>query len=214
MMRIDMKNFNDSLLPLMSCPHVSNRTQKELIRSKLHLCCNATGLLYLTKKNTAVNQTITYETSNSVYKVGAALHKMLPEDFPWSSRGHLGRCTVVGNGGILKNSNCGREIDSADFVIRLNLAPINDSDVGLKADLVTINPSQLSADYSNMDVNPGPLVQRKLSRNPQLLKKKEHLGIEDYEVLKSTALPAPSSAMVKTAKAKGQLLAAPLISPP
>ncbi|RXN16570.1 LINE-1 type transposase domain-containing 1 [Labeo rohita] len=38
--------------------------------------------------------------------------------------------------------------------------------------------------------------------------------IEDYEVLKSTALPAPSSAMVKTAKAKGQLLAAPLISPP
>ncbi|KAI2650049.1 Alpha-2,8-sialyltransferase 8E [Labeo rohita] len=132
MMRIDMKNYTDSLSPLMSCPHVSNRTQKELIRSKLHLCCNATGLLYLTKKNTAVNQTITYETSNSVYKVGAALHKMLPEDFPWSSRGHLGRCAVVGNGGILKNSSCGREIDSADFIIS----------------------------YSNMDVNPGPLVQR------------------------------------------------------
>ncbi|KAL1249460.1 hypothetical protein QQF64_020465 [Cirrhinus molitorella] len=41
-----------------------------------------------------------------------------------------------------------------------NLAPINDSDVGLKTDLVTINPSQLSVDYKNMDVNPGPLVQR------------------------------------------------------
>uniref|UniRef100_A0A671NGC2 ST8 alpha-N-acetyl-neuraminide alpha-2,8-sialyltransferase 6 n=1 Tax=Sinocyclocheilus anshuiensis TaxID=1608454 RepID=A0A671NGC2_9TELE len=118
----------------------------------LCFCCNATNLLYLTKKNTAVNQSITYETSNRVYKVGAALHKMLPEDFPWSSRGHLVRCAVVGNGGILKNSSCGREIDSADFVIRLNLAPVNGSDVGVKTDLVTINPSQ------NMAVNPGPLV--------------------------------------------------------
>ncbi|KAL1249446.1 hypothetical protein QQF64_020451 [Cirrhinus molitorella] len=45
-------------------------------------------------------------------------------------------------------------------LIRSNLAPINDSDVGLKTDLVTINPSQLSVDYKNMDVNPGPLVQR------------------------------------------------------
>ncbi len=32
------------------------------------------------------------------------------------------------------------------YFFRLNLAPINDSDVGLKTDLVTINPSQLSAE--------------------------------------------------------------------
>uniref|UniRef100_A0A671SFQ8 ST8 alpha-N-acetyl-neuraminide alpha-2,8-sialyltransferase 7.1 n=1 Tax=Sinocyclocheilus anshuiensis TaxID=1608454 RepID=A0A671SFQ8_9TELE len=64
------------------------------------------------------------------------------QDFPWSGR-RLGRCAVVGSGGILKNSSCGREIDSADFVIRFNLASINDSDVGLKTDLVTINPSQI-----------------------------------------------------------------------
>ncbi|XP_052449285.1 alpha-2,8-sialyltransferase 8E isoform X1 [Carassius gibelio] len=155
---IDMTNVTGPLSAFMSCPHVSNRTQKELNRLRLRFCCNATDLLYLTKKNTAVNQSIPYETSKRVYKVGAALHKMLPEDFPWSSRGHLGRCAVVGNGGILKNSSCGREIDSADFVIRLNLAPINDSDVGVKTDLVTINPSQLSA--KNMAVNPDPLVQR------------------------------------------------------
>uniref|UniRef100_A0A672M1H1 Alpha-2,8-sialyltransferase 8E-like n=1 Tax=Sinocyclocheilus grahami TaxID=75366 RepID=A0A672M1H1_SINGR len=97
------------------------------LKLRLRFCCNATDLLYLTKKNTAVNQSITYETSNRVYK-----------DFPWSSRGHLGRCAVVGNGGILKNSSCGREIDSADFVIRYIL-----SDVGVKTDLVTINPSLL-----------------------------------------------------------------------
>ncbi|XP_016343833.1 alpha-2,8-sialyltransferase 8E-like [Sinocyclocheilus anshuiensis] len=155
---IDMTNVTGYLSAFMSCPHVSNRTQKEQHRLRLCFCCNATNLLYLTKKNTAVNQSITYETSNRVYKVGAALHKMLPEDFPWSSRGHLVRCAVVGNGGILKNSSCGREIDSADFVIRLNLAPVNGSDVGVKTDLVTINPSQLSADFRNMAVNPGPLV--------------------------------------------------------
>uniref|UniRef100_A0A8C1UPR6 Uncharacterized protein n=1 Tax=Cyprinus carpio TaxID=7962 RepID=A0A8C1UPR6_CYPCA len=157
---IDMMNVIGNLSAFMSCLHVSNRTQKELNRLRLRFCCNGTDLLYLTKKNTAVNQSIAYETSNRVYKVGAALHKMLPEDFPWSRRGHLGRCAVVGNGGILKNSSCGREIDSADFIIRFNLAPINDSDVGVKTDLVTINPSQLSADYRNMAENPDPLVRR------------------------------------------------------
>ncbi|XP_043080170.1 alpha-2,8-sialyltransferase 8E-like [Puntigrus tetrazona] len=155
---IDVMNVTRYLSALMSCPHVSNKTKKDLNRLMLRLCCNATDSLYLTKKNTALNQSITYETSNRVYKVEAALHKILPEDFLWSSRGHLGRCAVVGNGGILKNSSCGREIDSADFVIRLNLAPINDSDVGLKSDLVTVNPSQLSAE--NMAANPGPLVGR------------------------------------------------------
>uniref|UniRef100_A0A8C2CHH0 ST8 alpha-N-acetyl-neuraminide alpha-2,8-sialyltransferase 7.1 n=1 Tax=Cyprinus carpio TaxID=7962 RepID=A0A8C2CHH0_CYPCA len=98
----------------------------------MQIYCNATGSLLLTKRNTAVNQTIPYETSKiKTYT-----------DFPWSGR-RLGRCAVVGSGGILKNSSCGREIDSADFVIRFNSAYINDSDVGLKTDLITINPSQI-----------------------------------------------------------------------
>ncbi|XP_067303064.1 alpha-2,8-sialyltransferase 8E-like [Pseudorasbora parva] len=156
----DLKNLTGDLSAFMSCPHVANRTKKELNRSILRSCCNATGFLYMTKQNTAVNQSITYETSNRIYKVGAALHKMLPEDFPWNSYGHLGRCAVVGSGGILKTSSCGRAIDSADFVIRFNLAPINGSDVGVKTDLVTINPSQLLADYKTMTTSPGPLVQR------------------------------------------------------
>uniref|UniRef100_A0A671SEI9 ST8 alpha-N-acetyl-neuraminide alpha-2,8-sialyltransferase 7.1 n=1 Tax=Sinocyclocheilus anshuiensis TaxID=1608454 RepID=A0A671SEI9_9TELE len=63
-------------------------------------------------------------------------------------------------GGILKNSSCGREIDSADFVIRFNLASINDSDVGLKTDLVTINPSQIQREYKDLEKKLNPLVKR------------------------------------------------------
>ncbi|XP_051517564.1 alpha-2,8-sialyltransferase 8F-like isoform X1 [Myxocyprinus asiaticus] len=155
---INITSFTQDLSDLMSCPYKSNTTEQELNRIRLKLCCNATGSLYLTKHNTAVNQKIPYETSIiHTYRVDAALHTLLPEDFPWSGRG-LGQCAVVGSGGILKNSSCGCEIDSADFVIRFNLAPVNDSDVGLKTDLITINPSQIRA--GNLQKIPGLFAER------------------------------------------------------
>ncbi|XP_052449901.1 alpha-2,8-sialyltransferase 8E isoform X7 [Carassius gibelio] len=157
---IKLKSFTQELSDLMSCPYRANTTERELNRMRLQFCCNATGLLFLTKHNTAINQTIPYETSTTkTYKMNAAVHSMLPEDLPWSGR-RLGRCAVVGSGGILKNSSCGREIDSADFVIRFNLALINDSDVGLKTDLITINPTQIQREYKNLVQDPDPLVER------------------------------------------------------
>ncbi|XP_070564084.1 uncharacterized protein [Ptychodera flava] len=50
-------------------------------------------------------------------------------------------CALVGNGGILKNSNCGKRIDSHDFVMRVNLAEITgfEEDVGGRTDLTAIN---------------------------------------------------------------------------
>ncbi|XP_056089269.1 alpha-2,8-sialyltransferase 8E isoform X1 [Rhinichthys klamathensis goyatoka] len=155
---IELKSFTQELSDYMSCPYKSNQTERELNRIQLQFCCNATGSFILTQRNTAINQSIPYETSKTkTYKMNAALHRMLPEDFPWSGR-RLGRCAVVGSGGILKNSSCGHEIDNADFVIRFNLATVNDSDVGLKTDLITINPSQLR--YKNLQKNPDPLVER------------------------------------------------------
>ncbi|XP_073678898.1 alpha-2,8-sialyltransferase 8F-like [Garra rufa] len=158
--RLNMKRFTQEVDDFLNCPYKPNAIEQEINRMRLQFCCNATGSLFLTKRNTAVNQTIPYETSiKSTYKMNPAIHSMLPEDFPWSSR-RLGRCAVVGSGGILKNSSCGREIDSADFVIRFNLAYINDSDVGLKTDLITINPTQIQREYKNMEKNPDPFVER------------------------------------------------------
>ncbi|XP_072043429.1 CMP-N-acetylneuraminate-poly-alpha-2,8-sialyltransferase-like [Amphiura filiformis] len=50
-------------------------------------------------------------------------------------------CAVVGNSGILLNSNCGRDIDAHDFVIRANLKPIQNytRDVGTKCNLTAFN---------------------------------------------------------------------------
>ncbi|XP_077081258.1 alpha-2,8-sialyltransferase 8F-like [Siphateles boraxobius] len=155
---IQLKRFTQELSDFMSCPYKSNKTERELNRIQLQFCCNATGSFILTQRNTAINQSIQYETSKTkTYTINAALHSMLPQDFPWAGQ-RLGRCAVVGSGGILKNSSCGREIDNADFVIRFNLATVNDSDVGLKTDLITINPSQLR--YNNLKKNPDQLVER------------------------------------------------------
>ncbi|ROL01472.1 Alpha-2,8-sialyltransferase 8F [Anabarilius grahami] len=155
---IELKSFTQELSDFMNCPYKSNQTERELNRIRLQFCCNATESFIVTKRNTAVNQTIPYETSTTkTYKMTAELHSMLPEDIPWSGQ-RLDRCAVVGSGGILKNSSCGREIDSADFVIRFNLAAVNDSDVGMKTDLITVNPSQIR--FKNLGTNPDPLLEK------------------------------------------------------
>ncbi|XP_071949833.1 CMP-N-acetylneuraminate-poly-alpha-2,8-sialyltransferase-like [Antedon mediterranea] len=58
-----------------------------------------------------------------------------------STIGKKDTCAVIGNSGILLSSSCGQEIDSHDFVMRSNLAPIKgfENDVGTKTDFASVN---------------------------------------------------------------------------
>ncbi|XP_072171849.1 alpha-2,8-sialyltransferase 8B-like [Diadema setosum] len=75
-------------------------------------------------------------------------------------------CAIVGNGGILSNSSCGDDIDGADLVLRMNLAPAGGEyarDVGSKTNLTTVNGEQsrlMSAcakvEYTNTSIDNVP----------------------------------------------------------
>ncbi|GCB74478.1 hypothetical protein scyTo_0003568 [Scyliorhinus torazame] len=49
------------------------------------------------------------------------LHSLLPDVSPMKNK-RFSTCAVVGNSGILLGSGCGKEIDSHEFVIRLDKA--------------------------------------------------------------------------------------------
>ncbi|XP_036404275.1 alpha-2,8-sialyltransferase 8F-like isoform X1 [Megalops cyprinoides] len=160
--KIDLKSISESVRELMSCPQKVNVTQRERYRLELKACCNASGDMILTQENTHLGQKIIYETDRKKTRlVDKSVFNMLPESIPWRNQSKFRHCSVVGNGGILKNSSCGAQIDSADFIIRMNLAPINNSvDVGVKTNLITINPSQIRVGYPNLKKSPEPLADR------------------------------------------------------
>ncbi|XP_078608315.1 alpha-N-acetylneuraminide alpha-2,8-sialyltransferase-like [Branchiostoma floridae x Branchiostoma japonicum] len=81
-------------------------------------------------------QTETAQIPDIVFGVLPRENSMKPAQFK--------SCSVVGNGGILADSRCGRQIDSSDFVFRSNFSPVGGEfagDVGSKTDFITINPS-------------------------------------------------------------------------
>ncbi|XP_072299936.1 alpha-2,8-sialyltransferase 8F-like [Eucyclogobius newberryi] len=82
------------------------------------------------------------------------------QNHPFSNR-RLDTCAVVGNGGILSNSGCGEAIDSAQFVIRCNMPPLEGNfskDVGTKSDIVTANPSIVVEKYGKLLKHRRPFV--------------------------------------------------------
>ncbi|XP_005994027.1 alpha-2,8-sialyltransferase 8B isoform X2 [Latimeria chalumnae] len=88
---------------------------------------------------------------DSTMNISQNLYKLLPRVSPLKNR-HFQNCAIVGNSGILLNSNCGREIDDHQFVIRCNLAPVQEyaSDVGTKTDFVTMNPSVIQRAFEDL----------------------------------------------------------------
>ncbi|XP_037623404.1 alpha-2,8-sialyltransferase 8B [Sebastes umbrosus] len=88
---------------------------------------------------------------HSTTNISENLYRLLPTVSPMKNQHHR-RCAIVGNSGILLNSSCGPDIDSHDFVIRCNLAPVEEysQDVGRRTNLVTMNPSVVQRAFQDL----------------------------------------------------------------
>ncbi|XP_061577872.1 alpha-2,8-sialyltransferase 8B [Cololabis saira] len=88
---------------------------------------------------------------HSTTNISENLYRLLPTVSPLKNQHHR-RCAIVGNSGILLNSSCGSEIDSHDFIIRCNLAPVEafSQDVGRLTSLVTMNPSVVQRAFQDL----------------------------------------------------------------
>ncbi|KAM4614852.1 CMP-N-acetylneuraminate-poly-alpha-2,8-sialyltransferase [Polymixia lowei] len=106
------------------------------------------------------------------FNVSHTLYSLLPDISPLKNR-RFKTCAVVGNSGVLLNSGCGKEIDSHDFVIRCNLAPLVGyaNDVGTRSNFTTMNPSVIQRVYGSLKNNTDTerLVHRLRMLNDSLL---------------------------------------------
>ncbi|XP_047425132.1 alpha-2,8-sialyltransferase 8E isoform X3 [Mugil cephalus] len=139
---------------LQVCKWEQNKEESSNFKMSLSRCCNAPSFLFTTKRNTPAGTKLRYEVDTSgILPITTEVFKMFPDDMPYSKLQYK-KCAVIGNGGIIKNSKCGKEIDSADFVFRCNIPPINEkysADVGTKTDLVTINPSIITERFQKLE---------------------------------------------------------------
>ncbi|XP_040275210.1 alpha-2,8-sialyltransferase 8F-like [Bufo bufo] len=125
-------------------------TKVSIEKLKFRSCCNASHMLIVSQQNTPLDQELQYETSSKYVKINENIFQMLPPTSPFTSK-PFNNCAVVGNGGILQNSSCGREIDKMDFVFRFNLPPMTIvDDIGTKSDFVSANPSILNNRFEKL----------------------------------------------------------------
>ncbi|XP_026508094.1 alpha-N-acetylneuraminide alpha-2,8-sialyltransferase [Terrapene carolina triunguis] len=130
----------------------SNQTAVTGFRKQLEDCCDPGQLFAMTKQNSPLGKNLWFdgEFLHSV-TIDNATYSLFPQATPFQLP--LKKCSVVGNGGILKKSGCGRQIDQADFVMRCNLPPLSSEytkDVGSKTQLVTANPSIIEKRFQNL----------------------------------------------------------------
>ncbi|KAM7012022.1 alpha-2,8-sialyltransferase 8F-like [Tautogolabrus adspersus] len=130
-------------------------------RSQLRSTCSGFDKAIITQANTPVGFTLVYDGEKKrSLQVSPEVFSTFTKEHPFSNN-TWDTCAVVGNGGILTDSNCGERIDSAQFVMRCNLPPVGNGyeDVGVKTDLVTANPSIFMGKYGSLMRRRRPFVE-------------------------------------------------------
>ncbi|XP_062403123.1 alpha-2,8-sialyltransferase 8B isoform X1 [Sardina pilchardus] len=129
-----------------------NRTLSNMIRKNILKFLDPEKDISILKGTLKPGDVIHYVFDRqSTMNVSENLYSLLPTASPMKNQHHK-RCAIVGNSGILLNSSCGSEIDSYDFVIRCNLAPVDEfsADVGHRTSLVTMNPSVVQRAFQDL----------------------------------------------------------------
>ncbi|XP_070534307.1 alpha-2,8-sialyltransferase 8E-like [Ptychodera flava] len=129
-----------------------NVKEAKKLRDLLEKECKMTEMFTVTQKNVELNGTIKFDAERrSQLNVTQEVYKRFPKEMPFK-KASFKKCSLVGNSGILLGSQCGKSIDSSDFVIRFNLARIQNyaNDTGTKTNLITCNPSILTVNYSSV----------------------------------------------------------------
>ncbi|XP_075998389.1 alpha-2,8-sialyltransferase 8B [Genypterus blacodes] len=129
-----------------------NRTLSKIIRKNVLKFLDPERDISILKGTFKLGDIIHYVFDrHSTTNISENLYRLLPTVSPMKNQHHR-TCAIVGNSGILLNSSCGPEIDSHDFVIRCNLAPVQEysQDVGLRTNLVTMNPSVVQRAFQDL----------------------------------------------------------------
>ncbi|XP_066282119.1 alpha-N-acetylneuraminide alpha-2,8-sialyltransferase-like isoform X2 [Branchiostoma lanceolatum] len=127
------------------------------IRESILENTNVTTHWYCSKDNMPLHSTFRFYDGKQQHKVMRGTYQYLPQETHFPDK-LFRTCSVVGNGGILNGGGCGSQIDSADYVFRINLPPVHgdyQKDVGRKANFVTINPSLLTEQYGSLKSDVG-----------------------------------------------------------
>ncbi|XP_035694160.1 alpha-N-acetylneuraminide alpha-2,8-sialyltransferase-like isoform X2 [Branchiostoma floridae] len=129
--------------------HPWNRddTSLSLTRSELEQCCSSRKMALMTQENYAVGQRVPSAFNlTQFYTLTEKIHNLLRKKSPFPEKLYK-TCSVVGNSGVLRESNCADHIDGADYVFRCNMPPLNDkrhlSHVGTKSNFTTVPMSML-----------------------------------------------------------------------
>ncbi|XP_070547529.1 alpha-2,8-sialyltransferase 8E-like [Ptychodera flava] len=128
-----------------------NATAAEELRCLLEKTCKTSEMCFTSQESVKINDSLKYMAENGSILITSSILNRLPKESPYTWN-MFKKCSIVGSSGILLGSQCGKEIDSADFIVRFNLAKTQNftDDVGGKTSLVTCNPSVIRQKYFDM----------------------------------------------------------------